>query len=147
MLHESPGRKLLAFLAFLLMAAAPPPATPTRLAPAIDAFARAHDFSGTILVRARDRTLYGRSFGLADRAFAVPATADTRYRVASITKLFTSVLILQLAQEGRLDLDAPVRAALPDYPGEGGDRVTILQLLHHVSGIAQWDNVASYQEA
>jgi len=147
MLHESPGRKLLAFLALLLMAAAPSPAAPTLLGPAIDSFARAHDFSGTILVRAHGRTLYSRSFGLADRAFAVPARADTRYRVASITKLFTSVLILQLAQEGRLDLDAPVRAALPDYPGEGGDRVTILQLLHHVSGIAQWDNVASYQEA
>jgi D-alanyl-D-alanine carboxypeptidase len=147
MLHEPLGRKLLAFLALLLMAAAPPPATPTRLAPAIDAFARAHDFSGTILVRARGRTLYGRSFGSADRAFAVPAAADTRYRIASITKLFTSVLILQLAQEGRLDLDAPVRTALPDFPGAGGDRVTVLQLLHHVSGIAQWDNVASYQEA
>jgi CubicO group peptidase (beta-lactamase class C family) len=148
MLHESLPRKLLILFALLAAAAAPPPSRqPERLAPAIAAFARAHEFSGTILIRAGGQTLYGRSFGLADRAFAVPAAADTRYRIASITKLFTSVLILQLAQEGRLDLDAPLRAALPDYPGGGGDQVTIHQLLHHLSGIAQWDNVGSYQEA
>lgn len=148
MLHDSLHRKLLLLFAFLLVAAAAPRRGPSEpLAPAIAAFAGAHDFSGTILVRAQGRTLYSRSFGLADRAFAVPAAADTRYRIASITKLFTSVLILQLAQEGRLDLDAPIRAALPDYPGGGGDRVTIHQLLHHVSGLAQWDDVGSYQEA
>jgi D-alanyl-D-alanine carboxypeptidase len=117
------------------------------LARAIEAFARTSDFSGTILVREHGRTLHSQSFGLADRAFAVPAAADTRYRVASITKLFTAVLILQLVQEGRLDLDAPLRAALPDYPGGGADRVTIHQLLNHTSGLAQWDRIASYQEA
>lgn len=124
-------------------ARAPAPA----LAQSIASFARAHDFSGTIMVRARGRTLFSRSFGLADRAFAVPAAADTRFRIASITKLFTAILILQLAQEERLDLDAPLRAALPDFPGEGGDRITIHQLLNHTSGLAQWDNVSSYQEA
>lgn len=127
----------------------PPRAAPAPrpLAATIGDFAGAHDFSGTILVRERGRTLYRRSFGLADRAFGVPASARTRYRIASITKLFTSVLILQLAQEGRLDLDAPLRDALPDFPGGGADRVTIAQLLNHTSGIAQWDKVGSYQEA
>jgi D-alanyl-D-alanine carboxypeptidase len=112
----------------------------------VDGYARQHDFSGTILVRQRGRTLLSRSFGLADRAFAIPHRPDTRYRVASVTKLFTAVLILQLAGEGRLDLDAPLRVALPDYPGEGADRVTIHQLLNHTSGVRQWDRVASYQE-
>lgn len=134
-------------LAALLLFAAPPAAAQSRLAAPIAAFARTHDFSGTVLVRQRGRTLYSRSFGLADRAFAVPHRADTRYRVASITKLFTAVLILQLAQEGRLALDAPLRVALPDYPGAGADQITIHQLLNHTSGIAQWDRVSSYQEA
>lgn len=144
-----PGHKLLGLVLAACLAVAPAAArrAPSPLAAPIAAFARAHDFSGTILVRRRGTTLYAHSFGLADRAFGVPATADTRYRIASITKLFTSVLILQLAQEGRLDLDAPLRAVLPDYPGGGADRVTIHQLLHHLSGIAQWDNVGSYQEA
>jgi CubicO group peptidase (beta-lactamase class C family) len=141
--------RVLAWTALLLLAlgdpaAAQPAALP--LGATINTFARDHDFSGTILVRERGYPLYSRSFGLADRAFAVPAAANTRYRIASITKLFTSVLILQLAQEGRLDLNAPLRAALPDYPGQGADRVTVRQLLNHTSGIAQWDRVASYQE-
>lgn len=123
------------------------PAQEAALAPAIREFAAAHDFSGTILVKRQGRELYAGSFGLADRAFGVPAAMDTRYRIASITKLFTSVLILQLAQEGRLDLDAPLRAALPDYAGEGADRITVHQLLNHTSGLAQWDRVGSYQEA
>lgn len=131
-----------------LMLAAPLLAQPAALlAPTVRQFAQAHKFSGTILVRRRGRTLYGGSFGLADRAFAVPARADTRFRIASITKLFTAVLILQLAQEGRIDLDAPLRSALPDHPGEVAGRVTIHHLLNHTSGIAQWDMVGSYQQA
>ena len=120
---------------------------PGALRETIEGFARQKDFSGTILVTERGRTLYRQSFGLADRTFRVRAAANTRYRVASITKLFTSVMILQLAQEGHLDLDAPLRAALPEYPGGGADRVSIHQLLNHTSGIAQWDKVGSYQEA
>jgi D-alanyl-D-alanine carboxypeptidase len=110
-------------------------------------FASRHDFSGTVLVVRRGRTLYSRSFGLADRAFSVPARADTRYWIASITKLFTAVLILQLAQEGRLTLDEPLRTALPEFPGQGADRITIHHLLNHTSGIAPWDRVDSYQRA
>ena len=117
------------------------------MADAIGAFARQNDFSGVVLVTERGTVRYRRAFGLADRAFAVPATLDMRYRIGSVTKLFTSVLILQLAEQGRLDLNAPLRSALPEYPGEGADRVTIHQLLNHTSGLAQWDTVSSYQEA
>lgn len=143
-------RLLLAILALMLIS---PPA-PVRaqkpqppLAVAVDALARERDFSGTILVADRGRTIYRRSFGLADRAFAVPATAATRYKVASITKLFTSVLILQLHEEGKLDLAAPARAYLPELDGLPAGAATVHQLLNHTSGLAQWDNVGSYQEA
>ena len=67
----------------------------TALEAAIGQYAAEQDFSGTILVERSGATLYRRSFGLADRAFEVPATDDTRYRIASITKLFTAVLVLQ----------------------------------------------------
>ena len=106
-----------------------------------------HEFSGTILVARHGHVLYRKSHGLAERAFAVPATDDTRYRIASITKLFTSVIILQLAQTGRLDLQAPIRTYLPDYPGGGGDRVTLHQLLNHTSGLAQYDRITSLDQA
>ena len=132
-----------------LIAASPTPSQSpaAKLESFIDAFAREHDFSGTILVQENGNRKYARSFGAADRAFNVPADSNTRYRIASITKLFTSVLVLQLRDEGKLDLNGSIKKYLPDYPGEGGDEITIHHLLNHTSGLPQWDNVASYQEA
>jgi CubicO group peptidase (beta-lactamase class C family) len=141
--------KLWLLLAALTAAAPSEPAPPARpkLAAAIQDYARAQDFSGTILVARDGQVRYRRSFGLAERGFAVPATAATRYRIASITKLFTSVLILQLIEEGRIDLARPAGTYLPELTGEIGARVTVHNLLNHSSGIAQWDHVSSYQEA
>jgi CubicO group peptidase (beta-lactamase class C family) len=125
----------------------PSPSPTGDLARFIDAFTREHDFSGTILVQENATRKYARSFGAADRAFNVPTEANTRYRIASITKLFTSALILQLRDEGKLDLNGNIRKYLADYSGEGGDDITIHHLLNHTSGLPQYDNVASYQEA
>lgn len=109
--------------------------------------ARAHEFSGTVMVQHHGRNAFARSYGMADRAFEVPADNATRYRIASITKLFTAVMILQLHDEGRIDLNAPIRTYIENYPGQGGDRVTVHQLLNHTSGIAQFDRVASLEQA
>lgn len=117
-----------------------------RLDAAIGAYAQAHQFSGSVLVRREGRTLARASYGLADRALDVPTRPDTVYRIASITKLFTATLILQLREEGRIDLDAPVGRYLPSL-SRGVERVTIAQLLHHTSGLPNMDNVKSYEEA
>lgn len=144
-------KPVLLLLAALLFAAASNPASAQpagqELAAAIDAHAREHDFSGTILVQMGARRLYQGSFGVAERAFGTPADDSTRYRIASITKLFTSVLILQLHQEGRLDLQGTIRTYLPDYPGQGAERVTVHQLLNHTSGLESFDRERSLQEA
>jgi D-alanyl-D-alanine carboxypeptidase len=112
----------------------------------IGGYAREHDLSGTVLVQHGGQRLYQRSFGVAERAFGTPVDDSTRYRVASITKLFTSVLILQLHQEGRLNVDATIGTVMPAYPGEGGDRVTVHQLLNHTSGLENFDRERSFQE-
>ena len=117
------------------------------LAAVIDGYAREHDFNGTLLVQDGGRDLYHGSFGVAERAFGTPADTTTRFRVASITKLFTSVLILQLHQEGKLHVDSTISKYLPDYPGGGADRVTLHQLLNHTSGLAQYDGETSFQQA
>lgn len=114
---------------------------------AIRDYAKAHAFSGTVLVQKNGRTLYHESFGLADRAFDVPVTNATKFKAASITKAFTSVLILQLVEEGKLNLSAPIRTYLPDYAGEGADKVSIHNLLNHTSGIENFDQIKSYDEA
>lgn len=142
-------RRLLTILAALLVAAPAPAAEspPSRFEASVDALVRRQDFSGTILVAERGRALYRRSFGLADRAFAIPVDSRTRFKVASITKLFTSTLILQLHDQGKLDLEAKADSYLPELRGAPAGAVTVQQLLNHTSGLAQWDNVGSYQEA
>ena len=109
-------------------------------------YARTHAFSGTVLVQRGGTTLYHESFGLADRAFSVPVTNATKFKAASITKAFTAVLVLQLAEQGKIDLRAPIRAYLPDYAGEGADKVSIHDLLNHTSGIENFDRIESYEE-
>lgn len=136
------------FLLALGWAAAPPAAArPAAPEPEVASYARTHAFSGTILIARRGKILYGRSFGEAERSFGIPVAGDTAFRVGSITKLFTAVLTLQLVEQGKLDLRKPVRAYLPDFPGEGAERITLHHLLNHTSGLAQMDAIPSYQHA
>ena len=83
--------------------------------------------------------VWARGFGVADRERNVPATPDTLYRIASITKTFTATAIMQLRDEGRLQLDDPVSKHLSWFrvrPREaGGHPITIRHLLTHVSGL------------
>lgn len=137
--------------AFMLAAALCLAAIPTVVAAPldgfIDAYARDHAFSGSVLVQEGGKVRYAGSFGLADIAFDVPNDARTRYPIASITKLFTSTLILQLRDEGRLDLDRSVRTYLPDYRGEAADKVTVRQLLNHTSGLPSYDQAGDAASA
>jgi CubicO group peptidase (beta-lactamase class C family) len=82
--------------------------------------------SGTVIHRA--------GYGLASREWTVPAQPDTVFALASLTKPFTALAVLRLVAEGRLDLERPVTAYLPDYPTTGNG-VTIAHLLTHTAGI------------
>ncbi|WP_257451850.1 serine hydrolase domain-containing protein [Archangium lipolyticum] len=79
-----------------------------------------------------------RGYGLRDLAHKLPATPRTTYRMASITKSFTAMAVLRLAQEGRLDLDADIRTLVPGYP-EKPWSVTARQLLGHLGGVSHYD--------
>jgi D-alanyl-D-alanine carboxypeptidase len=77
--------------------------------------------------------------GYADRERAVPARShvDYRYRIGSVSKTFTTTMVLQLVGEGRLGLDDPVRRHLPGVvPGD--DRMTVRHLLGMTSGLADY---------
>ena len=104
-------------------------------------YAKEKGFSGTILIQKDDTILYHRSFNLANRQFNIPNTNDTRYHIASITKLFTSVLIFQLYELGKIDLNQPINTYLKDYKGEGSETVTIHHLLTHTSGIMNCEKI------
>ncbi len=110
-------------------------------------YAKSHDFHGTILVERQGVMLFRENFGVADREFDIPVQNDTKFKVASITKAFTSVLILQLRDQGKLDLNAPFKTYLSKYPGAGADKITVHQLLNHTSGLANYDALLTYEEA
>jgi CubicO group peptidase (beta-lactamase class C family) len=102
-------------------------------------YAEARHFNGSIRVEEDGKPLFNGSFGIADRAFKVACTDDTKYKIASITKAFTSVLVLQLVEDKKIDLDQPIRAYLPNYSGEGADSIKIRMLLNHTSGLPNAD--------
>ena len=82
--------------------------------------------------------------GTEERDGDTPATAEAQFRVASTTKLFVATVVLQLAEEGRLDLDAPVSGYVPGFRHARG--VTIRQLLNHTSGIPDYTRTEHFHE-
>ncbi len=88
-----------------------------------------------IVVRARERVLETCA-GAANREFDVPWTLDTRFFVASITKSMVAQVVLLLADEGKVDLDAPVTTYLPDFP-RFDPPVLVRHLLNMSSGLRQ----------
>lgn len=83
--------------------------------------------------------LWTRGFGYADVERRIPATPQTLYRVGSITKLFTATMLMQLREQGKLQLDDPLTEHLPELRRGGRSRelsqVTLRQLVSHTSGL------------
>jgi len=94
------------------------------------------EFSGSALITQGATILLEESHGFAHRGFGIPNSLTMRYDIASVTKLFTAVAALQLVEQGKLDLEAPI-ASLIDLRGTRiGEAVILRQLLTHSSGIA-----------
>jgi CubicO group peptidase (beta-lactamase class C family) len=109
----------------------------------IDALMRDYegDVPGASLLVIRDGVpVVRQSYGLANVEERVAATPATNYRLASVTKQFTSASILLLAEDGSLQLDDPVRTWLPSLPEETA-AVTIRHLLTHTGGLIDYEDV------
>ncbi len=109
-------------------------------AAAMDAFCKERGFNGAILVAERGKVLFSGGYGFADFEAGFPNTTETPFRIASITKPFTALCVLQLRERGLLDLDDPVSKYLPEYPG--GEAIKLIHLLSHTSGIPEYATVA-----
>jgi len=92
--------------------------------------------------------VHASGYGMADWKQGVPATADTLYRAGSISKLFNAIAAMQLVEQGKLDLDAPIQKALPSFsivvPFADAKPITIRQLLCHRSGMIRESPVGGY---
>lgn len=103
-------------------------------------------FNGAVLVAEDGEPVYEKAFGDAVMEFDVPNTTDTRFRIGSVTKQFTAALVLQLVEDGRIDLDATISDYVPEYPAAPGGEVTIHQLLTHTSGIPSYTGFPEMEE-
>ena len=101
-------------------------------------------FNGAALVAENGKVIFKKGYGYANFEWDIPNAPDTKFRLGSITKQFTSMLIMQLVQEGKLRLDEKVSEVLSDYPKEQGEKITIHDLLTHTSGIPNYTDFPGY---
>ena len=83
-----------------------------------------------------------RGYGWANLELSVPTPEDAIYETGSVTKQFTTAALLQLQEEGRVDLDAEIGTYLPDFNTQG-NRITVRELLDHTSGIRGYTEMAA----
>jgi serine beta-lactamase-like protein LACTB len=83
------------------------------------------------------RTAWSEGFGMADIENAVPARANTVYRLGSISKPITAVAVMQLAERGKLKLDEPIQTYVPAFPRKPWP-VTVRELLAHLGGVRHY---------
>lgn len=102
----------------------------------LDALAAADQLSGAFLLAEDGKILMQWHGGQADRAKSLAVEATTKFRLASLNKMFTAIAVLQLADAGKLSLDDSIRKHLPNYPDPAvADAVSVRQLLNHTSGL------------
>ncbi len=92
-------------------------------------------FEGTICIADRGEVIYQKSSGFANRELGIQNSDSTKFGIASITKMITAILILQLVEEGQMSLDNTLAELLPDYAVPNNDQITVHHLLLHISGL------------
>jgi CubicO group peptidase (beta-lactamase class C family) len=101
-------------------------------------------FNGTVLVADKGTVIVKKGYGMADTEWDIPNAPDTKFRLGSITKQFTSMLIMQLVEAGKIKLDGKLSEYLPYYRKDTGDKVTIHHLLTHTSGIPSYTSLPGF---
>lgn len=112
----------------------------------MEKYSEYEQFNGSVLVAENGEVIYKDGLGLANMEFDIPNEPDTKHRLGSITKQFTAMLILQLVEDGKLELDKPISKYLPDYKGPAADSVTVHHLLNHSSGIPSYTSFPGFFE-
>jgi CubicO group peptidase (beta-lactamase class C family)/uncharacterized protein YneR len=96
---------------------------------------------GTALVSSRGKIIYKKAFGKASLEHDVPMKTNSVFRIGSITKQFTAIAILQLMEQGKLNLQDELTKFIPAYPVQG-EKIRIEHLLTHTSGIRDYTSIS-----
>lgn len=110
----------------------------------IDAYAKLYKFNGTALVAKNGTILLNKGYGYRNGADKVANNEQTIFQLGSITKQFTSAVILKLQEEKKLSVSDKLSKYFPGYPK--GDSVTIEQLLTHTSGIYSYTSDPNFMK-
>lgn len=100
-------------------------------------------FSGAVLVAKHGEVLFRKAYGLANREHNAPNTPETPFRIGSMTKPFTAIAIMQLAEKGLLSAQDVLAKYVPDYPN--AERITLHQLMTNTSGIPDYIMMPGYE--
>ncbi len=110
----------------------------------IEPLVRDNLISGTVLIGKGDRILFQKGYGPANREWDMANSGDTVFRLGSVSKQFTAMGILILAEEGKIRLDDPLSKYIEGFPN--GDRIPLHTLLNHTSGVANYNQIKEYGE-
>ena len=121
--------------------AASAPATETDIYSKIDSYLRicaenAHIPAMSVTIADKDNVLFSQSYGDCE-------SCDTPFLLGSVSKSFTAVCIMQLAEQGKIDLNTVISTYLPD--ATDGDKITVSQLLKHTSGLGEHQTLENYK--
>lgn len=96
---------------------------------------RKGEFSGVVLAAKNDEILFGGAVGKANRQWNIDNQLSTKFRICSVTKQFTAMLVMQLVEVGKINLDASVADYLPEFRKETANKIKIRNLLLSASGL------------
>src|SRR5688572_9438277 len=113
----------------------------------INSYIDIKQFNGNVLVVQKGKSVFCKSYGLADLELGVVLKRETKFRIGSITKEFTSVLVMQLTEQGKISLDSSIAHYLPWYNKETGSKIKVKHLLSHTTGLEDYSkNPDFYKE-
>ncbi len=110
---------------------------PARIDSILNFFHQKGGFTGSVLIKKDGKVILSKGYGLADKENNIAASENTQYRIGSLSKTFTSLLIMQLVEDNKLSLQDTIGKFLPTYIHK---HINIQQLLSHTSGIPSYTN-------
>lgn len=110
----------------------------------LDDYLVKQNFSGSVLVGYQGEILFEKSYGYQDQQNNIKNSSETAYLTGSITKQFTAAAILQLQEQGKLNVEDTIDKYYPDYPN--GENITIHQLLTHTAGLPEYLDIYEKDE-
>ncbi len=108
----------------------------------LDEYLKNQNFSGAVLTVNSEGDQLETAIGFSDLTESQPLDVNSKFKIASVTKLFTAVIIMQLIDEGKLTLETTVNEVLPAYEITNGHKIDIQNLMQHTSGLKNESNVS-----